>query len=112
MSPVPKIKAAKVAPKGRFTDRERPTRKGLLCIAFSSAGTPHPTLPRLRGRVGWGVRTDYVAEDGATQTANPCALSAGLHHKGAELHCHKRESPAHRLRRLKATVPVLRSGIR
>jgi len=36
---------------------------------------------------GWNshvpVCSDYVAEDGATQMVDPCALSDGLHHKGA-----------------------------
>src|SRR5262249_18741956 len=47
---------------------EKSARKGLLCIAFSSAGTPCSGLSR----------TNYVTEDGVTQMVNCCALFAGF----------------------------------
>jgi len=50
---------------------EKSARKGLLCIAFSSAGT---------ALFGF-VRADYVAEDGATQMVNERGLCAGLRRK-------------------------------
>jgi len=50
---------------------EKSARKGLLRIAFSSAGT---ALFRF-------VRADYVAEDGATQMVNGRGLCAGLRRK-------------------------------
>jgi hypothetical protein len=47
---------------------EKSARKRLLCIAVSSA-----------------VRADYVAENGATQMVNGCALWADLRRKPARI---------------------------